>query len=153
MVLHVRVDVKQLCERGREYPWPRQKRCLICGSCRVWGHGYAPRYFEGFPCHLWVRRLRCPDCRTVYTVRPHLFYRGFRYAIATILTSLMMKIAHHRWLSHISRQAQQYWYRGLRLQTFRFRSVSSPGMDAVREIIARGFVPASHACHCAILRL
>ena len=75
------------------------------------------------------------------------------YAIATILTSLMTKIAHHRWLSHISRQAQQYWYRGLRLQTFRFRSVSSPGMDAVREIIARGFVPASHACHCAILRL
>jgi hypothetical protein len=152
LVLHISVDVKQLYELGKKYPWPRPDRCLSCTSRRVWGHGYVPRYFEGYVQPLWVKRLRCPDCGTVYTLRPDLFYRGFRYAIATILSSLMMKIANHRWLSHISRQAQHYWYRGLRLQAFRIRSISFPDMGALQEVMSAGFVPASHALDCAIHR-
>jgi hypothetical protein len=153
VVLHVAVDVKRLLELGKKYPWPRPGRCLSCKSRRIWGHGYVRRYFEGFPHPLWVRRLRCPECGTVYTLRPDLFYRGFQYSFMTILFSLMMKITNHRWLSCIPRQTQQYWYRGLRLQTFRFRNVSSPDMDTVKEIITRGFIPVSHSLDCAMLRL
>jgi len=98
VVLHVAVDVQRLVELGKKYPWPRPTRCLSCRSSRVWGHGFVQRYFEGFVHPLWVRRLRCPDCHTVYTLRPDLFYRGFRYSVRTILSSLTSKISNCCWL-------------------------------------------------------
>jgi hypothetical protein len=111
------------------------------------------RYFEGFVTPLWVRRLRCPDCRTVYTLRPDLFYRGFLYSVTMILSSLMAKMVDGRWLSSIPRQNQQYWFKGLRLQAQRFETVPFPDMDTVQEIVARGFIPVSHSLDCAMLRL
>jgi hypothetical protein len=149
----VAVDVKRLSELGKEYPWPRPKRCLTCKSPRVWGHGHVQRYFEGFAHPLWVRRLRCPDCRTVYTLRPDLFYRGFQYSLMTILASLLARITDCRWLSSIPRQNQQYWYRGLRLQGFRLKNVSSPDRETMEEVISLGFIPSSHSLYCAMRRL
>jgi hypothetical protein len=153
LVLHVPVNVKSLVELGKRYPWPRPPRCLSCGSPRIWGHGYVRRYFEGFIHPLWVKRLRCPDCRTVYTLRPDLFYRGFLYSVTMILSSLMAKMVDGRWLSSIPRQNQQYWFKGLRLQAQRFETVPFPDMDTLQEIIARGFIPVSHSLDCAMLRL
>lgn len=153
VVLHVPADVKRLLVLGKGYPWPRPKRCLSCKSPRVWGHGYVQRYFEGFLLPLWIRRLRCPDCGTVYTLRPDLFYRGFRYSVRTILSSLMAKIADGWWLPSIPRQNQQYWFKGLRLQSMRLRSVPFPDRDVVKEVVSRGLIPASHSLDCAMLRL
>ena len=153
LVLHVAADVQRLVGLGKKYPWPRPRRCLVCSSSRVWGHGYVQRYFEGFLLPLWVRRLRCPDCRTVYILRPDLFYRGFRYSARTILSSLMTKITDGCWLPFLPRQNQQYWFRGLMLQARRLRSVPLPGIDTVNEIVSRGFIPASHSFECAMLRL
>ncbi len=153
MVLHVAVDVQRLFELGKNYPWPRPERCPSCKSSRLWGHGYVQRYFEGFLLPLWVKRLRCPDCRTVYTLRPDLFYRGFRHCILTILFSLMTRIGDGRWLLSIPRQNQQYWYRGLRLQAVRIRNIVFPDMTALNEIISSGFIPVSHSFECAMLRL
>jgi hypothetical protein len=153
VVLQVAVNVKRLFALGKDYPWPRPKRCLSCHSSRIWGHGYVQRYFEGYTQPLWVKRLRCPDCHTVYTLRPDLFYRGFRYSLRTILSSLMKRVTGHGWLLWIPRQNQQYWYRGLLLQAQRLRNVLRPDMHTVREIISRGLVPVSHALDCAVLRL
>jgi len=153
LVLQVAINVKRLFELGKEYPWPRPERCLSCNSLRVWGHGYVQRYFDDYLQALWVKRLRCPDCRTVYTLRPDLFYRGFRYSFQTILSSLAKRMEHQCWLSYVPRQNQQYWYKGLLLQAQRFRTVLRPTMHTVREIISRGFIPVSHALDCAILRL
>lgn len=125
---------------------------MSCKSSRVWGHGYAQRYFEGFAHPLWIRRLRCPDCGTVYTLRPDLFYQRFRYSLAIILTSLMTKIADGFWLPSLPRQNQQYWYRGLRLRAMRFDN--GPLTEGLLEkIISSGFIPASHSFDCAMLRL
>lgn len=152
MVLHVAVDVQRLAELGKRYPWPRPKRCISCKSSRVWGHGYVLRYFEGFTHPLWIRRLRCPDCGTVYTLRPDLFYQRFRYSLAVVLASLMAKITDGFWLPSLPRQNQQYWYRGLRLQAVRFDN--GPLTDGLLEkIISSGFIPASHSFNCAMLRL
>jgi hypothetical protein len=100
-----------------------------------------------------VKRLRCPDCRTVYTLRPDLFYRGFRYSVLTILSSLASKMSDLRWLPSIPRQNQQYWYRGLKLQAQRLRNVPFPDGDTVKAIILSGFIPVSHLLDCAMLRL
>ena len=100
-----------------------------------------------------MKRLRCPDCRTVYTLRPDYFYPRFRYSLWTIFSSLMTKIVHHRFMPCLPRQNQQYWYKGLLFQAQRLRTVRCPDMHTVKEIIAQGFIPASHALDCAIMRL
>jgi hypothetical protein len=149
----VAVNVQRLVELGKKYPWPRPNRCLSCASSRIWGHGYVQRYFEGFARPLWVRRFRCPDCGVVYTLRPDLFYRGFRHSIETILFSLIKRITDQRWLPFVPRQNQQYWYKGFALQAQRQRSVPVPDMETLKEVISRGFIPASHSFDCATLRL
>jgi hypothetical protein len=153
LVLHVAVDVQGLVKLGKKYPWPRPERCLSCSSSRLWGHGYVQRYFESLTQPLWIRRLRCPDCHTVYTMRPDLFPQRFRYSLKTILSSLMTKIAEGCWLPFVPRQNQQYWLKGLRFQAQRFETVPSPDTDTVQGIISSGFIPASHSLNCAMLRL
>ncbi len=54
-------------------------RCPRCGSARLWGHGFAARYFEGFGKCLWVKRFRCSDCFAVHTCRPLGFLRFIRF--------------------------------------------------------------------------
>jgi len=83
-------------------------------------------------------------------LRPDLFYRGFRYSLKVILASLAARIEGRR-LPGVSRQIQQYWLKGLRLQALRFGNALS--VDTLHEIISRGFIPASHSFNCAILRL
>jgi len=153
MVVQVAVNVKSLFALGKQYPWPRPERCLSCNSPRVWGHGYVQRYFEGYTQPLRVKRLRCPDCHTVYTLRPDLFYPRFRYSLRTILSSVLKRIVDQCWLSWIPRQNQQYWYKGLLFQAQRFRNVPCPGRHTIAEIISRGLIPVSHALDCAVLRL
>jgi hypothetical protein len=114
LVLHFPVDVKQLSEAGKAYDWPRPLRCPGCGSSRLWGHGYAGRYFEGFCLPLWVKRYRCPECRAVHTLRPDAFLRALRYPAELIVSALRGKIAGRGWLRSLSRQAQQSWLRILR---------------------------------------
>jgi hypothetical protein len=153
LVLHIGVDVQRLLELGKKYPWPRPGRCLSCKSVRLWGHGYVLRYFEDFARPLWIRRFRCPDCHTVYTLRPDLFPRRFRYSLRTILSSLMRKITDGCWLPSLPRQNQQYWFKGLALQSVRFKNVLSPDRATVNEIMLSGFIPSSHSFDCAMLRL
>ncbi len=153
MVLHVAVDVKRLFELGKKYPWPRPERCLVCKSSRLWGHGYVQRYFEGFTLPLWVHRLRCNDCHTVYTLRPDRFYRRFRYPVPTIILSLMTKIGRGFWLSFVPRQNQQYWLQGLAAQNLRFGGQPVPNLYLVKKMIASGLIPATHSFDCERLRL
>jgi hypothetical protein len=154
LVLHVTVDVKGLFRLGTLYPWPRPSRCRLCGSRRIWGHGYVPRYFEGFILPLWIRRLRCPDCGTVYTLRPDGFVRGFRYSLATIVLSLAETITGKGPVPpRASRQARQYWLRALRFQASRTGNVPYPDMETLNALLARDIVPFTRSVHRAILRL
>jgi hypothetical protein len=153
VVLHVAVDVKRLLELGKDYPWPRPTRCLSCSSGRVWGHGYVHRYFEEFVEPLWVKRFRCPECSAVYTLRPDLFFRGFRYSLVTIALSLVKKITEGRFLSCLCRQIQQYWYKGFIFQSSRERNVLIPDMGTLKATLLLPIVPVSRSVKCAYLRL
>ena len=153
LVLHVTVDVKGLFALGRLYPWPRPNRCRLCGSRRIWGHGYVPRYFEGFIHPLWVRRLRCPDCGTVYTLRPDAFARGFRYSVATIISSLARTTTGTSLLPRPSRQARQYWLRALKFQASRTGNVLKPDVNTLYALLSRDVIPFTRSINRAILRL
>jgi len=87
-------ELMSLCKR---YPWPRPGWCLRCGGWRLWGHGYVPRYFDGFAEPLWIKRWRCPDCGAVHICRPDSHWCRFLAPIATILVSLASKFAGLPW--------------------------------------------------------
>ncbi len=153
LILHFAVDVKRLVDEGKDYPWLRPDRCPSCRGVRLWGHGYVFRYFEGFSCGLWMKRFRCPDCGAVHSARPQGFDQGFHYSSLSILLSLLSKIIHGRWLRCLARQAQQYWYRGLRLQASRRRNCRVPMLSSLRWLLGQGLCPSTHRLQCEILRL
>ena len=152
LILHFAVDVKRLGQEGKDFPWPRPERCARCEGRRLWGHGYVQRYFEGCSEGIWVKRYRCPDCGAVHTLRPDGFYRGFHYSIWTILVSLLNRIIHSRWLKCLSRQAQQYWFNGLRFQASRYSNCKDPGAASL-GLFSQNIIPVTHSLQCAILRL
>lgn len=126
LLLYCVVDVKALFEQGKGYPWPVLPRCPCCGGRRLWGHGYAPRYFQEYYEPLWVKRLRCPDCHSVHTFRPQGYWGRYRTPCALILLCLLQKILYGRWLWCIERQSQQYWYRRLRWWSSGHETVRAP---------------------------
>jgi hypothetical protein len=111
LILHFAVEVKSLWELGKRYAWPKPKQCPECEGLRLWGHGYAPRYFEGYQELLWVKRYRCADCTAVHTCRPCGYFKRYRYPVVSVLLCLLNKIIHGRWLRCISRQNQLWWFR------------------------------------------
>lgn len=155
LILHFEVDVKRLVEEGKDYPWPRQKICPNpkCHSRRLWGHGYVLRYFEGFTHGLWIKRYRCPDCKAVHTCRIQQFYKGFHYSIFSIVFSLVNRIIDGRWLKCLSRQVQQYWYKGFCFQSSRHSNCMDPDIEVLRELFDQALIPVTHSFQCEILRL
>lgn len=153
LILHFDLDVKRLVDEGKSYPWPKPDRCPRCEGNRLWGHGYVQRYFEGWSEGIWVKRYRCPDCRAVHTMRPERFYKGFYYSIWTILLSLLNRILHGRWVRCLSRQVQQYWWRGLWKQASRFHNVKISDSLTLAQLLREDIIPVTHSFKCEILRL
>ena len=78
MIWAVPANLKQIHDQGRHYRWPRPESCPRCRNWRVWGHGYAERYFDGFAEALRVRCYRCPACGCVITLRPESHFPRIR---------------------------------------------------------------------------
>lgn len=153
LILHFDVDVKRLVEEGKDFCWPRPEQCPQCEGRRLWGHGYVLRYFECWSEGIWIKRYRCPDCRAVHTLRPEKFYKGFYYSICTILLSVLNRIIHNRWLKCLSRQVQQYWYKGFCFQASRYSNRKAPDIVVLKELFSQNIIPVTQSFECEILRL
>lgn len=136
LILHFPVDVKVLYEFGKRHCWPKPPRCPRCGGVRLWGHGFARRYFEGFVKPLWVKRFRCPDCTAVHTSRPSGFLIGIRYPADVVRSCLIGKIMDNRWLRGVVRQNQQYWYGCLKTWASRLGNVNFPSLIHLQSFLS-----------------
>ena len=146
MILYCDLDVKLLEQMAEKYPWPRPPGCPRCRSPRLWGHGYVRRYFDEFSQALCLRRYRCPDCGAVHTLRPHLYDRRFQVIWFTIFLSLLQKIVLGRWLSGVSRQRQQYWWRGFQKQASRHQNVApDTALATLVTLVAAEHLLATHS--------
>ena len=111
----------------------------------MWGHGYVLRYFIILQSGIWLKRYRCPDCGAVHTCRPIQYFRGFWHSWRIILHSLISKIRTNRWLREgASRQAQQYWWKGFRLQTGR-KNNGPYTPKALLTLLGAHTFPATHS--------
>lgn len=143
MVLPVSVDLNELFRKGRQYPWTKPKRCPHCNGGQVWGHGFVTAFFDGIGDALFLKRFRCPLCRTVFRTRPSAFFSRFQARTATIRASITLKASQGKWLNEISRTRQNHWYRGLlRHITACFGNTWDQGMVAAFDALAfRGITP------------
>jgi hypothetical protein len=73
-------------------------------------------------------------------MRPASHWRGFWATIALILESLGGKLAGHPWISAVSLQRQQYWWRGLQLQR---RVIGAP--RSLSELLDQRVIVATHS--------
>lgn len=87
-----------------------------------------------------MKRWRCVDCGAVHTMRPASHWRGFWATIVLITRSLLAKVEGRRWLAEVSRQRQQYWWRGFQRQ----RHVAGIP-TSLRELEAQGVIAATHS--------
>jgi hypothetical protein len=127
MILFFSVILKDLAEKGRDYPWPRPAACPRCGACRLWGHGYVGCFFDGFYHALLIKRYRCPDCQCIIRCRPEGYFKRFRTPIKTIRKSISNKEGRGHWLEGISRCRQAHWWRALNRRIEAFFSYAFDG--------------------------
>lgn len=112
------------------------------------------RFFEGYAQGLWIKRYRCPDCGCVHTMRPSDFWKSFQYSASTILSCLKNKINKNKWVNYVSRQNQQYWFKGLRLQVSKIKNIDKHiTLDILNKLITNNIIPASHLIQSVTLRI
>lgn len=138
--LFLMICIKEIFRLGRAYPFPRPPNCLKngCSSNRIWGHGFADIYFDGYETPLCLRRYICADCGCVYTIRPFGYWSRHHVSVRIIFNSLCHRIKHGVWdKSFFSRQRQGNWLRALRLniRTYLGMSFRGDGVEGFYELL------------------
>lgn len=118
MIFPVLVSIKEIVERGRDFPWPRPEVCPRCEGRRVWCHGFVSAFFDGFDEQVFLRRYRCPECRCVMRARPSDYFQRVQASIKTVRSSIASRLEHGRWPPGISRCRQGHWLRSLRRRVY-----------------------------------
>ena len=102
MILIVDISAATLCAQGISFVWKKPDGCPKCPAT-LWGHGHV------FSNGLFLKRYRCPTCKTVVTLKPPGFWRGYRTAISEIYARLRHRVTAHRPLLPSRRQCENHW--------------------------------------------
>ena len=107
MILHYKITFDELSKVGKNYKWPIN----FCECCNrnMWGHGYVARYFAVLLDSVFLKRYRCPGCRTVVVIRPEGYWPWLRSSILMIHEALMLKLSSGRWPTNCTRQRGGHW--------------------------------------------
>lgn len=144
MLLIIEINLEKLSVSGKKYSWNKPLNCLKCGSSRIWWHGYTTRYFDGYNTCFWIRRVICADCGSVHTFRPISHYSRKQASITIILSTLILKIVSGKFSNkEISRQRQEYWYKGFIKKINRFKNCKDI-LKALFTLILNGLDPVSN---------
>jgi len=86
-------------------------------------------------------------------MRPCSHWRGFWATRALILESLQAKAKGGPWLPALSRQRQQYWWKGFAQQASRKR-LQDPGPAVLRKLLRQRIILATHSLkYCEVRSL
>lgn len=150
LVIPIRVDVKQLVLKGRDFLWPRPSGCPVCGG-RLWWHGFVPAYLAFPDVLVFLRRLYCKDCRSVHRLRPDSHWPRFQSSIKTILETIVHRHMHGHWDNNIRRPCQRQWWRRLGRKVKLCLGLSFEGSfpEAFNTLLWAGVVPVSRVMDCS----
>ena len=103
---------------GKQHPDYIPVNCLVCPICgqKLEGHGWRMRTVTDInktSSLIWIHRMRCPECRTTFTVLPTWVHPLKLYTLETIeqLLQYRFETGHKCGSSRISRYLQEKWYR------------------------------------------
>ncbi len=147
MIAFFDLDLNQIAQGSRNYPWPCPGACGRCGHSRLWGHGLVAMLIEGFAAPLMIRRYRCPMCGCIIRLRPKGYFKRHQSSTAAIRHSLAHRLAVGRWPPGGSGSRARHWLRALKR-----RALAVLGVPALCDLIAAfdrllglGLVPVSRA--------
>ena len=147
MILPVSVNLKEIEEKGRNYPWVRPEICLCCRQSHVWGHGFVKSLFDGYAKALLLRRYRCPGCGGVIKLRPKEYFRRFQATIQSIRSHILIRLQAGRWPRGLSSARCRHWLRALRRQVVAYLGIGwlSRLPEAFDQLVSLGEVPVSRS--------
>jgi hypothetical protein len=145
LIIFVAAKIKEVFERGRDFPWPRPELCPGCRASAVWGHGFVSAYFDGFAQGLLLRRWLCPACGCVIRMRPQEYFARFQAPIETIRQALSERLLRGRWPPGLSRPRLRHWLNALRRKAAAYFGQGAKGgllvtFDTLR---LKGIIPVS----------
>ena len=114
MIAFFDLDLKQIADDSRNYPWPRPSVCGQCGHPKVWGHGFVTMIITGFFYALEIRRYRCPDCGCVIRLRPTGYFPRHQTDTETIRRTLAHRLKNDRWPLGCIASRARHWLRALK---------------------------------------
>ena len=148
MIYFVAVLLKNIFEQGKDFPWVRPVKCLNrnCNHFKVWGHGFTPRYFDGFSGCVYMKCYRCPLCGCVMTCRPDTHFTRIQTCKETIRALLALRLETGHWLlSSLPPPRMRHWLANLKRKALAHLTDSwQEGLLAAFDrLIALRFVPVS----------
>jgi hypothetical protein len=108
MILFCKITPQTLSTEGKNHKWPPCE----CEKCQrnMWGHGFVARYFTN-TCQIFMKRYRCPNCKTVVTTRPQGFRPWIRSSTQAVYQALSFRISYGFWPAETTRQRGGHWLR------------------------------------------
>jgi len=147
MIIFVKVKLKKIFKKKRNYSWSRPKSCPRCNDYKVWGHGYAQAIFDGYNEPLLLKLYRCPVCGCVIRLRPLGYFKRFQTKIRIIRSCISHKEKHNKWLSGIPPTRQRHWLRALqrRIKAYLSDTWSEGLLKAFDHFMTLGHVPVTRS--------
>src|ERR1700676_4007029 len=148
MIYFVAVQLKDIFEQGKDFPWVRPAACLNCNHFRIWGHVFVPRFFDGFVSCLYLKCYRCPQCRCVMTSRPDTHFSRIRCCKETIRALLAHRLTTGRWSpSSLPPSRMRHWLTSLARQTLAHLTDAwkEGPIAAFDRLLGMGYVPVSRS--------
>jgi len=129
MIVSVSVNLKEIEEKGRDYPWWKPERCLRCRESHLWGHGFVEGLFDGYDSGLFLRRYRCPLCRCVIKLRPRGYFNRFQASKEAIRFHVITRLTTGKWPQSDSSARWRHWLRALKRQ-----AMAHLGIEWMRQL-------------------
>lgn len=144
MILYIEINLENLKHLGKNFSWINPNKCPSCNHFKLWGHGYVQRYFNDEPESYWIKRYKCPQCKRIHTCRPLTHYRRFQNSKIIMLGFLFLYFLLGKYPGKHTRQKEQYWIKGFRLQNFlngKFKDISEGFLNLLKNSI----IPFTHS--------
>jgi hypothetical protein len=114
MIIKVKADIKEISKQGKNFIWQKPSKCMRCKDSKLWGHGFVLAFFDGFDQGVYLKRYRCPYCKTVFKLKPCGFFKRFQASIRQIFASIMSRVYKSRYLPELSWSRQHFWFTALK---------------------------------------